>query len=73
MFMGRFAGLYAENLARLFDRLGGRTYLLTQTSQDSRLEVIIIDLETTPTTTGRATMCRTQTNWYRRTLTATLL
>jgi hypothetical protein len=38
--------LCVENLlTRPFFRLGGRTYLLTQTSQGSRLEVIIIDLE----------------------------
>lgn len=44
--MDGFAGLYAENLlARPFVRLGGRTYLLTRTSQGSRLEVILIDLE----------------------------
>ena len=47
-FMDNFAGLYAENLlARPFVRLGGRTYLLTRTSQGSRLEVILIDLEET--------------------------
>jgi hypothetical protein len=45
-FMGGFAGLYAENLlARPFIRSGGRVYLLTRTSQGSRLEVILIDLE----------------------------
>jgi len=45
-FMGGFAGLYAENfLARPFVRSGGRVYLLTRTSQGSRLEVILIDLE----------------------------
>jgi hypothetical protein len=45
-FMEGFAGLYAETvLARPFVRSGGRTYLLTRTSQGSRLEVILIDLE----------------------------
>ena len=45
-FMDGFAGLYAENIpARPFVRLGGRTYLLMRTSQGSRLEVILIDLE----------------------------
>ena len=45
-FMDGFAGLYTESLlARPFVRLGGRTYLLTRTSQGSRLEVILIDLE----------------------------
>ncbi|KAH9991913.1 alpha/beta-hydrolase [Russula vinacea] len=45
-FMDGFAGLYAENfLARPFVRFGGRAYLLTRTSQGSRLEVILIDLE----------------------------
>ena len=45
-FMDGFAGLYTENLLeRPFVRLGGRTYLLTRTSQGSRLEVILIDLE----------------------------
>jgi hypothetical protein len=45
-FMDGFAGLYAEHLlARPFVRLGGRTYLLTRTSQGSRLEVILVDLE----------------------------
>ena len=44
--MDGFAGLYAENfLARPFIRFGGRAYLLTRTSQGSRLEVILIDLE----------------------------
>ena len=44
--MDGFAGLYTESLlARPFVRLGGRTYLLTRTSQGSRLEVILIDLE----------------------------
>jgi hypothetical protein len=44
--MDGFAGLYAETvLARPFVRSGGRTYLLTRTSQGSRLEVILIDLE----------------------------
>lgn len=44
--MDGFAGLYAENLlARPFVWLGGRVYLLTRTSQGSRLEVILIDLE----------------------------
>jgi hypothetical protein len=43
--MDGFTGLCVENLpARPFFRLGGRAYLLTQTSQGSRLEVIIIDL-----------------------------
>ncbi|KAI0278386.1 alpha/beta-hydrolase [Russula aff. rugulosa BPL654] len=46
--MDSLAGLYAENLlARPFVRLGGRTYLLTRTSQGSRLEVILIDLDET--------------------------
>jgi len=45
-FMDGFAGLYAENLlARPFIRLGGRAYLFTRTSQGSRLEVILVDLE----------------------------
>jgi prolyl oligopeptidase family protein len=45
-FMDGFAGLYVGDLlARPFVRLGGRTYLLTRTSQGSRLEVILIDLE----------------------------
>ena len=45
-FMGGFAGLYADSfLARPFVRSGGRVYLLTRTSQGSRLEVILIDLE----------------------------
>jgi hypothetical protein len=45
-FMDGFAGLYAENLlARPFVWLGGRTYLVTRTSQGSRLEVILVDLE----------------------------
>jgi hypothetical protein len=45
-FMDGFAGLYAETLlARPFVRLGGRTYLFTRTSQGSRLELILIDLE----------------------------
>ena len=45
-FMDGFAGLYAESLlARPFVRLGGRAYLFTRTSQGSRLEVILIDLE----------------------------
>ena len=46
MFMNGFAGLYTENLfVHPFVRLGGRTDLLTRTSQGSRLEVILIDLE----------------------------
>jgi len=45
-FMGGFAGLYVESLlARPFVRSGGRAYLLTRTSQCSRLEVILVDLE----------------------------
>jgi len=45
-FMGGFAGLYADSfLARPFVRSCGRVYLLTRTSQGSRLEVILIDLE----------------------------
>lgn len=41
-----FAGLYADGfLARPFVRSGGRVYLLTRTSQGSRLEVILINLE----------------------------
>ncbi|KAI9511046.1 alpha/beta-hydrolase [Russula earlei] len=45
-FMDGFAGLYTETfLARPFVRLGGRVYLLTRTSQCSRLEVILVDLE----------------------------
>ncbi len=45
-FMGGFAGLYADGLlARPFIRTGGRVYLLMRTSQRSRLEVILIDLE----------------------------
>jgi len=45
-FMDGFAGLYAENLlARPFVRSGGRFYLLTRTSQGSRLEVILVNLE----------------------------
>ncbi|KAI0247998.1 alpha/beta-hydrolase [Lactifluus subvellereus] len=45
-FMDGFAGLYTETvLARPFVRSGGRTYLLTRTSQGSRLEVILVDLE----------------------------
>jgi acylaminoacyl-peptidase len=44
--MDGFAGLYAGTvLARPFVLLGDRTYLLTRTSQGSRLEVILIDLE----------------------------
>ena len=44
--MDGFAGLYTEIvLARPFVRSGGRTYLLTRTSQGSRLEVILVDLE----------------------------
>jgi Acylamino-acid-releasing enzyme, N-terminal domain len=45
-FMDGFAGLYTETaLARPFVRSGGRIYLLTRTSQGSRLEVILVDLE----------------------------
>lgn len=45
-FMDGFAGLYVDTLlARPFVRLGGRAYLLTRTSQGSRLELILIDLE----------------------------
>ena len=45
-FMDGFAGLYVDNLlARPFIRTGGRAYLLTRTSQCSRLEVILIDLD----------------------------
>jgi len=45
-FMGGFAGLYVDSLlARPFIRSGGRAYLLTRTSQCSRLEVILVDLE----------------------------
>lgn len=45
-FMDSFAGLYVDSLlARPFVRTGGRAYLLTRTSQRSRLEVILIDLE----------------------------
>ena len=45
-FMDGFAGLYVDSLlARPFIRTGGRAYLLTRTSQRSRLEVILIDLE----------------------------
>jgi hypothetical protein len=45
-FMDGFAGLYAENLlARPVVRSGGRAYLFTRTSQGSRLEVILVDLE----------------------------
>jgi hypothetical protein len=45
-FMDGFAGLYTEiTLARPFVRSGGRVYLLTRTSQGSRLEVILVDLE----------------------------
>ena len=44
--MHGFTGLCVENLlARPFFRLGCRTYLLTQTSQGFRLEVITIDFE----------------------------
>jgi hypothetical protein len=40
------AGLYVDSLlARPFVRSGGRVYLLTRTSQRSRLEVILVDLE----------------------------
>ncbi|KAI0249482.1 hypothetical protein BJV78DRAFT_661650 [Lactifluus subvellereus] len=40
------AGLYTETvLARPFARSGGRTYLLIRTSQGSKLEVILVDLE----------------------------
>ncbi|KAH9036678.1 alpha/beta-hydrolase [Lactarius hengduanensis] len=45
-FMDGFAGLYVDNLlARPFVRTGGRVYLLSRTSQRSRLEIILIDLE----------------------------
>ncbi|KAH9053326.1 Alpha/Beta hydrolase protein [Lactarius vividus] len=45
-FMDGFAGLYVDSLlARPFVRTGGRAYLLTRTSQRSRLEVILVDLE----------------------------
>lgn len=45
-FMDGFAGLYSENLlARPVVRSGGRAYLFTRTSQGSRLEVILVDLE----------------------------
>ena len=45
-FMEGFAGLYVDSLlARPFIRTGGRAYLLTRTSQRSRLEVILVDLE----------------------------
>jgi hypothetical protein len=45
-FMDGFAGLYAESLlARPFVRTGDRTYLLMRTSQRSRLEIILVDLE----------------------------
>lgn len=44
--MDGLAGLYVETLlARPFVHFGDRTYLLTRTSQGSRLEVILIDLE----------------------------
>lgn len=49
-FIDGFAGLYTEILlARPFVRLGGRTYLFTRTSQGSRLELILIDLEESET------------------------
>jgi hypothetical protein len=45
-FMDGLAGLYVDSLlSRPFVRTGGRAYLLTRTSQLSRLEVILIDLE----------------------------
>ncbi|KAH9037980.1 alpha/beta-hydrolase [Lactarius deliciosus] len=45
-FMDGFAGLYVDSLlARPFVRKGGRAYLLTRTSQRSRLEIILVDLE----------------------------
>ncbi|KAH9016766.1 hypothetical protein EDB85DRAFT_2295073, partial [Lactarius pseudohatsudake] len=45
-FMDGFAGLYVDSLlARPFVRTGGRAYLLTRTSQRSRLEIILVDLE----------------------------
>ncbi|KAH8977542.1 hypothetical protein EDB86DRAFT_3092082 [Lactarius hatsudake] len=45
-FMDGFAGLYMDSLlACPFIRTGGRTYLLTQMSQHSRLEIILINLE----------------------------
>lgn len=45
-FIDGFAGLYTETvLARPFIWSGTRAYLLTRTSQGSRLEVILIDLE----------------------------
>ncbi|KAI9449663.1 alpha/beta-hydrolase [Lactarius psammicola] len=45
-FMDGFAGLYADSLLpRPFIRTGGRAYLLTRTSQRSRLELILVDLE----------------------------
>jgi Acylamino-acid-releasing enzyme, N-terminal domain len=45
-FLDGFAGLYEGIiLARPFVLSGGRTYLLTRTSQGSRAEVILIDLE----------------------------
>ncbi|KAH8987226.1 hypothetical protein EDB86DRAFT_3082404 [Lactarius hatsudake] len=45
-FMDGFAGLYMDSLlARPFVHTGGRTYLLTRTSQRSRLEIILVDLE----------------------------
>ena len=45
-FMDGFAGLYGESLlARPFIHTGGRVYLLTRTSQRSRLEIILVDLE----------------------------
>ena len=44
--LGGLAGLYVDSLLqRPFVRSGGRAYLLTRTSQRSRLEVILVDLE----------------------------
>ncbi|KAI0266234.1 alpha/beta-hydrolase [Gloeopeniophorella convolvens] len=44
--MDGFAGLYADGLiARPFVRSGNRTYLLAQTSQGSRTEVILVDVK----------------------------
>ncbi|KAH9053329.1 alpha/beta-hydrolase [Lactarius vividus] len=45
-FMDGFVGLYVDSLlARPFVRTDGRAYLFTRTSQRSRLEVILVDLE----------------------------
>ena len=61
--MDGFTGLCVENLfARPFFWLGGRTHLLTETSQGSRLEVFVLDLEK-PESVVRLTSVESRVVW----------